>query len=174
MTTAIRDAKIDDLAALARVHVDAWRAAYIGMMPDAFLASLDPAERAARWRARFDEWGRDKRLFAAFDARGELVGMAGVGPARGDARERGELYMINVAPPAWGTGVAVALLAHATRTLTELGHREAILWVLRQNARARRFYRREGWKQEGDRRDTISENGFTFDVDELLYTRALC
>lgn len=172
----VREARPDDADAIGRVHVEAWRAAYRGMMPDEFLASLDPAVRAARWRERMSSWGGEKKLFVVEGESGAAVGFAGVGPLRDDADDagsRGELYMINVAPAAWGTGAASALLARASEALRDLGHREAILWVLRQNARARRFYEREGWKPSGDRRDTLTENGFTFEVDELRYGRAL-
>lgn len=167
----VREAAVSDADALGRVHVEAWRAAYAGMMPDDFLASLDPAKRAARWRERLGASTKDRATFVALDETNALVGFVSVGPARdgGD----GELYAINVAPRAWGTGAATALLARAVEALRVLGHREAILWVLRQNARARRFYEREGWRQTGDRRDTVSENDFAFEVDELRYARAL-
>lgn len=171
--TTIREAVLADADAIGRVHVDAWRAAYRGMMPEAFLASLDGSARAARWRERMSGWGVEKKLFVVQGDVGAPFGFAGVGPAREEASSRGELFMINLAPAAWGTGAGAALLARATDALRELGHREAILWVLRQNARARRFYEREGWKQDGDRRDTITENGFTFEVDELRYVRSL-
>jgi GNAT superfamily N-acetyltransferase len=168
----IRDALVGDVDAVGRMHVAAWRAGYRGMMPDAFLDSLDPAARASRWRGVLAKMESGRRIIVAIEA-DAVVGMAGVGPARNEEGTRGELYMINVAPEAWGKGVGTALLAEAVRTLASNGHREAILWVLRQNARARRFYEREGWTEESARRDTISENGFTFDVDELRYVRGL-
>ena len=171
--TTIREVVLADADALGRVHVEAWRVGYRGMMPDAFLASLDGAARAARWRELLGAPKEGRRRLVAIDDTATLVGFAMVGPARDEAGDRGELYAINVTPAAWGTGAATALLAAATRALAELGHREAILWVLRANARARRFYQREGWSMEGDRRDTISENGYTFDVDELRYVRAV-
>lgn len=172
MAAIIRDALVEDADAIGRVHVAAWRAGYRGMMPDAFLDSLDEKARAARWRERLSVRPREARTLVAI-VDDELVGIASIGPARDEVGSRGELYMINVAPSAWGKGVASALLASATSGLVLLGHREAILWVLRQNARARRFYEREGWSQEAERRDTIRENGFTFDVDELRYQRLL-
>ena len=128
--------------------------------------------RAARWRDVLGRVESGQKIFVALqDA--ALVGFAGVGPARDEAGDRGELYMINVLPSAWGTGAATALLDHSLQALAKLGHREAILWVLRQNARARRFYRREGFAEEGDRHDTIEENGFSFEVDEIRCVRAL-
>ena len=170
----IREARIGDEEQIARVHVAAWRAAYRGMMPDAFLDALSEDDRAKRWRERFENPpGGKRRIVVALDGGDAIVGFAGVGPAREGAGDRGELYMINLAPAAWGRGIASALLDQCVKDLSAFGHREAILWVLRQNSRARRFYEREGWTHEGDRRDTITESGFTFEVDELRYVRAL-
>jgi GNAT superfamily N-acetyltransferase len=114
----------------------------------------------------------NRRIIVA-TANESIVGFAGVGPARDEPGTRGELYMINLAPTAWGRGIGTELLEQCVKDLSAFGHGEAILWVLRQNARARRFYQREGWTQEGDRHDTIRENGFTFEVDELRYVRAI-
>jgi ribosomal protein S18 acetylase RimI-like enzyme len=169
----IREARIGDETEIARVHVAAWRAAYRDMMPDAFLDSLDEKQRATRWRDRLENPLPGKRRMLVATANASVVGFAGVGPARGETGTRGELYMINLAPSAWGTGIGSALLTKCVADLASFGHHEAFLWVLRQNARARRFYEREGWKHDGDRRDTITENGFTFEIDELRYVRAL-
>jgi len=141
-------------------------------MPDDFLDALDEEARAKRWYEVIARPKPGRRVVVAL-ADDAIVGFAGVGPARGEAGERGELYMINLAPAAWGRGIGSELLVRCVKDLSALGHREAILWVLRQNARARRFYEREGWQHDGDRRDTIGENGFTFEVDELRYVRAL-
>jgi len=102
-----------------------------------------------------------------------LVAFAGFGGARDEVGTGAELYMIYVSPSAWGTGVAGQLLATCVESLSRSGYRDAFLWVLRHNVRARHFYEREGWKHEGERRDTIRENGFTLDLDELRYVRAL-
>jgi ribosomal protein S18 acetylase RimI-like enzyme len=169
----IREARIGDEDQIARVHVAAWRAAYRGMMPDAYLDALSEETRAKRWRERLENPLPGNRRTLVATANESIVGIAGIGAARDEAGSRGELYMINLAPTAWGRGIASALLERCVNDLSAFGHREAILWVLRQNARARRFYQREGWTHEGDRRDTISENGFSFEVDELRYVRAL-
>lgn len=46
----IRRAIGDNAPAIARVHVDGWRAAYAGLMPVEMLAGLSVEERALRWR----------------------------------------------------------------------------------------------------------------------------
>jgi hypothetical protein len=46
----IRRATSSDADALAKVHIDAWRMAYRGLVPDSYLDSLDFDLRAERWR----------------------------------------------------------------------------------------------------------------------------
>ena len=45
----IRVATEGDAAGIARVHVRSWQEAYAGIVPDAYLASLDADERTAQW-----------------------------------------------------------------------------------------------------------------------------
>ena len=52
---------------------------------------------------------------------------------------------VNLAPAARGTGVADLLLAEL------VGLRDATLWVVEANARARSFYTRHGFVDEGGR-----------------------
>ena len=51
--------------------------------------------------------------------------------------------MLNVRRAYWGTGVAQRLYAEA------VGERDAYLWVLRYNPRARGFYARNGFVPDG-------------------------
>jgi hypothetical protein len=57
----IRAAAPADTEAIGRVHVETWRSAYRGLVSDAYLAGLSPAERAVRWRTPTD---RDRRRAA--------------------------------------------------------------------------------------------------------------
>lgn len=67
--------------------------------------------------------------------------------------DEGELYAIYALPEAWGSGSGPALLRAVLEGLREDGFATAILWVLEDNPRARRFYEREGWSLDGGRRE---------------------
>jgi GNAT superfamily N-acetyltransferase len=162
----VRPATVADAAAMGRVHVRAWQAAYRGQMPDGYLDGLRASERAAGWeRALQAERPRGGVLVAERD--GEVVGFANVGPAA-DLDGAGELYAINVDPAHWGTGTGRALLAAAQDELARLGFAETVLWVLPANARARRFYERAGWAGDGTER-TVDVLGVV--VPEVRYRR---
>ena len=53
------------------------------------------------------------------------------------------LYVI---PEEWGTGVADHLHDDVVERMRAAGCREARLWCLEENHRARRFYERRGWR----------------------------
>ena len=157
--TRVRRALVADAEAIGAVHVAAARAAYRGMMPDDYLDSENAATRSQRWRQALAAGGGrgvaltpEGRvvLLVAEDAEGKIVGIAAIGGDRAEPDPvRGELQMINVSPEAWGRGVAKLLLGGAEDELRDMGFQEAVLWVLESNARARRFYEREGWSPDG-------------------------
>jgi GNAT superfamily N-acetyltransferase len=60
-----------------------------------------------------------------------------------------EVEQVYVASEHRGTGLAAALLEEAERLVAANGHRRAWLAVAPGNARARRFYERSGWTDEG-------------------------
>jgi ribosomal protein S18 acetylase RimI-like enzyme len=85
---------------------------------------------------------------------GEVVGFVNVGAAReDDVAGLGELFAIYVHPDAWGRGAGQALMTEALARLRAEGFGEAILWVLQDNPRTRRFYELAGWRADGTSKD---------------------
>src|SRR4051794_21398895 len=152
----IRPASEADAAAVAQVHVRSWQEAYAGIIPDAYLASLDAAERTAQW-ARYlrDGPAEDIRTWVAA-APDRLVGFVTVGPSRDEDARRGdrEIFSIYLDPGTWGHGVARDLMR---TVIAAVGPTTPIsLWVLADNERARHFYRRHGFQADGvDRYDDV-------------------
>ena len=140
MVTAVRTARLDDAEAMGRIHVESWQAAYVGVVPQAHLDALDA----------------------------EVVGIALVVPDRDGEDGVGEITIIYVHPSAWGIGAGYALMAECEAELRRRGFAEAVLWVLEDNPRARRFYERQGWRADGGRK--VEEIGGV-DLAEIRYRR---
>jgi len=157
----IRPGTAADAEGVARVHVETWQAAYAHALPSEQLEALSLKEAVERHR----RWPPE--LVAEQD--GEIVGFVSVGASR-DPGTDGELFAIYVHPEHWGTGVGRALLDAGEGELRRLGHNEAILWVLEDNPRARRFYEIAGWSADGAAREI---HIFGFDVDEVRYSKRL-
>jgi GNAT superfamily N-acetyltransferase len=166
----VRPARPEDAAAVAEVHVRAWQAAYRGLMADEFLDSLRPEDRAARYTfAAPDPTAPETLVVTADDD--VIAGFATVAPARDDDRSgTGEVCALYVDPPAWGSGLGLALMQAARARLIELSFTQAGLWVLVGNDRAQRFYRRDGWTPDGARR---TDRVWGVTVDEVRFVRQL-
>ena len=159
----IRPGTAADAEEVARVHVETWQAAYARVLPGKGLARLS-AERGAR---RAELHRRSPPIVA--ELAGRIVGFVSVG--RGvDPGTDGELYAIYVHPDHWGEGVGRELITAGESRLRELGHRHAILWVLEDNPRARRFYELAGWTPDGTARPIEI---FGVHVPEVRYEKRL-
>jgi GNAT superfamily N-acetyltransferase len=138
----IRAGTAEDAGAVARVQVRTWQTAYARVFPRERLAELTLDAREAQWR-------ESPPLVAQV---GEtVVGFVSVGPCH-ENESVGELFAIYVVPDHWGSGVGRELIAAGEERLRELGYTDAVLWVLEDNPRARQFYERAGWSDDGERR----------------------
>lgn len=143
----VRKARSEDAAAIAEIDVASWRAAYGELMPASYLDSLDVAQKAAGWRRGIERDAAKGKRTLVVEAEGQVVGFAVVGPD--DEAGPGLLWLMYVHPEHWGRGAAPPLMDISLDALLELGHSTARLWVLQANTRARRFYERCGWIQDG-------------------------
>jgi ribosomal protein S18 acetylase RimI-like enzyme len=138
---------MEDAPAIAEVHVRTWQAAYEHVFGAERLAAIDLQGRE-RLAQRFIG-GEQFDIFVAEDAEG-VCGFVATGPPDAEDETRRELYAIYVLPRAWGTPAGAKLLRLALDAMRDRGEREGILWVLEDNPRARRFYEREGWLEDGE------------------------
>lgn len=149
MTIQIRIAQVEDAQAIARVHIESWRAAYAGLMPASVLDALDLRKRTEQWKLHLAS-----PVIAVFVGieNGEVVGFSSMRPTRddGDAGAIAEIPAIYLLRSQWRAGIGRLL---CERTLVEArtrGFDEVTLWVLDTNERAIRFYERLGFRSDGE------------------------
>jgi GNAT superfamily N-acetyltransferase len=136
----IREATLDDAPGIARVHVDTWRTAYPGIIPAAHLAQLSYERSEARWRDHLATGDGARFVYVAEDA-GCIIGLASGGPERdGLSGYDGELYGLYVLAEFQRHGVGRALLQVVARRLAAGGFKAMVIWVLKENVKARAFY----------------------------------
>jgi ribosomal protein S18 acetylase RimI-like enzyme len=148
-TLSIRRATPDDAAALARVHIDSWRVAYRGLVPDSRLDGLDYGRRAARFRDELEEGPAETYVV---EQSGCILGFLTLDGCRDpdvDAQATGEIWGIYLAPQYWRRGAGTLLCRHAEQILASRGYGEIKLWVLAGNSAARRFYEAMGFQPDG-------------------------
>ncbi len=143
----IRPGTADDAPGVAAVHVQAWREAYVGIIPQAVLDRRDQTVSVERWAGILGD--AQGGSWVAVDAEQGIVGWATSGPSRDDDAPTGlELYGLYVLKACYDRGVGWRLLEAAIGT-TE----PASLWVLKANERARAFYARQGFSADGAEKD---------------------
>jgi ribosomal protein S18 acetylase RimI-like enzyme len=168
---AMRPANADDARAIAGVHVRAWRSAYRGLMPDAFLDGLSLEERARGWRRRLE--AHDAHTLVATE-NGAIVGFVTSGQSRDDAAAEGvtgEVLALYLDPAYIGRGLGCRLSDAALGALREAGFTTATLWVLEGNMLARRFYEAAGFEPDGARMNDARTAGVV--LHKVRYRRSL-
>ena len=136
----LRRARADEAEALLRVQREASLAGLRHIYPPDRYPFPDDAIRA-RWREALES---EQTSVVVAERDGKILGLA--------AWTDGWLDGLYVVPKAWGNGVAARLHDEALRGIAATGKPGARLWVLEENARARRFYERRGWRPDGSDR----------------------
>jgi len=193
----IRPASTADAPQIAAVMRDSWFAAYEGIIAHQIIDQVTAPDGGARVRQSFRT--RPWQLMIAAVARHPqssagpaaaappapgIVGYASFGPeldvlgmswpyprtAAGAEGRVAELYALYVRPAWWSTGTGRALMDQVLARVSGAGYRCITLWVLEDNARARRFYERVGFAPDGASHRLPDLGGVT----EIRYRRALC
>ncbi|PCI78898.1 MAG: hypothetical protein COB20_06045 [SAR86 cluster bacterium] len=164
-----RLANIDDCPDLAALHVLAWQQAYAGLLPQEFLNELDTDKRCEMWKQTLQN--KDVSVFLDFDDN-SLIGFAACGICNDiDAKpEWGELGALYYLQSYWGTGRSGNLYHQARNHLRDSGNSTVTLWVLDLNARGIAFYRKHGFRFDGQEKSQ-KISGFT--MRELRMTLRL-
>ena len=138
----VRDVRVDDAEALARILIPANEVAFRGRIPDQCL-TLTEARSAANWRRTLTEGLPPDDFLVVAEPPGDApVGYAWGGP-HDDPAYPGELRQLAVHPFAQRQGVGRLLVSHVAGRLAARGIHRMRVDVLRVNPN-RPFYERLG------------------------------
>ncbi len=134
-------------------------------MPAGHLDSLSYGERESRWKEILTK-GQARHNLVAETGAGGIVGFAGGGPEReGNPNYQGELYAIYLLDEYQRQGVGRRLVEAVAHRLAADGIASMLVWVLKDNHPACRFYESLGAEPIG--RKTIAIGGV--DLVEVSY-----
>ncbi len=143
----IRIANTADASKIAQVHVETWRGAYRGLMPEAVLDAQSTEQRTSFWHERLAQ--KRNTILVAEDR--EVFGFCNLIQSRDkDANETtAEIAAIYVLSAHWRRGAGRALCDHALAEAQRQGYQVVTLWVLVSNEKAARFYEATGFILDG-------------------------
>jgi len=192
----IRSASAADAGQIAAVMRASWRAAYEGIIAPEIIDRVTAPDGGARVRQSFRTrpWQMTvvaitappetpPRRGTARAAGDRIVGYAFFGPEQdvlgapwphplstaGQQGRVAELYALYVHPAWWSTGTGRALMDRVLARITVARYPSVMLWVLRDNSRARRFYEQAGFAPDGASHTIAGLGGVT----EIRYRRPL-
>lgn len=142
--TLRRATRVDD-GELGRVHSQAWRETYRGIISDDYLEYLTPERSTVIFAHR-----APANTFV-LEEEHRIAGFAVVGHSRetNTAPRTGELCGLYVLKAFQGRGGGQQLLDASLTRLKLVGYRHCILWVLAENQNARGFYEKNGFLPDG-------------------------
>jgi putative acetyltransferase len=158
VTPILRPGTAADAATVADIWHRGWHLAHARHAPEGLTA--------ARTRHAFDERAATR---VADTTVAELAGcVVGFVMVVGD-----EVEQVYVDPDHHGAGIAGPLLDEAERQVADAGHGQAWLAVVTGNVRARRFYEKRGWADDGDLPYEVTAGGTTYVSPCRRYVKAV-
>jgi GNAT superfamily N-acetyltransferase len=146
MRFIVRNAELEDIDAIAAIHVASWNRAYRGLVPEELSNERTLEFRARQWSEAFRR--EDAIILVACDEESSLKGFASASLIESE-RFSSYLETLYVAPEVWNMGIGSRLLAAVAKILLS---RAANTLVLRafHYGRAREFYERLGAQRASD------------------------
>jgi ribosomal protein S18 acetylase RimI-like enzyme len=165
----IRPATMQDVPALAKLHVDTWRSTYQGLISADFLEQLTYELKEAQWKQGLRSSSTSAHRLVA-EHEDAIAGFAIVGGKPSDAwPQTSEMYALYVSSDAKGRGIGSKLFLASAEWLRAKGHNSMLIRVLKGNQLAIGFYESRGAVLIGEDSVEIGDRVYP----ELIYALAL-
>jgi ribosomal protein S18 acetylase RimI-like enzyme len=139
----IRNAKLADVSAIAKIHVDGWQHAYREILPATFLEGLSYSKREVSW----SKWISENKMTVYVAEENKTV----IGYISGSKEsDLAKLLGLYLNPLFIGKGVGKALLSHFENKIKA---KTLVLMVLKGNTLGISFYGRNGFVFTGKTED---------------------
>lgn len=159
----VRAATPADLDGIARVHVEAWRESYEGLVPPEAFQQHSLELRIKQWDATLSNPDRSTLVY---EKEGAVAGFISGGPVKwtglSTSSEVASLYLLDSIKR---RGIGGTLFARFMGVLSGRGFTSCGLWTLSNNVAARRFYEAMGGRTGETRIDRRND----LDYEDISY-----
>ena len=165
MEIDIRKVKQGDADTLAYIQTESWKAAFKGIIDDEMLEKCTDILKARLMYQRLLDDNKGNGYILTVDDKPHCI--AYWDKARdSDLIGKAELICIHSLPDNWHKGFGSKMMDMILEDIKKSGYSEVVLWVFRDNLRARAFYEAKGFVLN----DVIKA---VFDSEEVLYSKML-
>ena len=165
MEIDIRKVKQGDADTLAYIQTESWKAAFKGIIDDEMLEKCTDILKARLMYQRLLDDNKGNGYILTVDDKPHCI--AYWDKARdSDLIGKAELICIHSLPDNWHKGFGSKMMDLVLEDIKKSGYSEVVLWVFRDNLRARAFYEAKGFVLN----DVTKA---AFDSEEVLYSKVL-
>lgn len=152
MATYIRYANKGDADSLALIYSQSYQAVFKGIIPDSILENVFSVEKRKEGLLRELSEGVPVNVIMCDEDK--QLGMLTYGKPKDEDLDDSfvEIWRIYLLPSCIGKNMGAELMNFAVTEIHQKGYKKIILWVLEDNVRARKFYERMGFIQDGTTR----------------------
>lgn len=165
MEIDIRKVKQGDADTLAYIQTESWKAAFKGIIDDEMLEKCTNIVKARLMYQRLLDDNKGKGYILTVDSKTHCIAYWD-GARDFDLVGKAELICIHSLPDNWHKGFGSKMMDMVLEDIKKSGYSEVVLWVFRDNLRARAFYEAKGFVLN----DVIKA---VFDSEEVLYSKML-
>lgn len=141
----IRLAAKEDVYEISRIHVDGWRYAYKGILPENFLKDKSYEEQCEKWNDRyFSNEDTTEVLFVAENSGGEIIGFISLDTTSKKSYFEGSIGTLYVNETYHNKGIGTELFNRALVVLKENGAKFIEVTAFKDNKQACSFYEKLG------------------------------
>lgn len=142
-------ARPKDAEVMGRLHSASWVKAYENVVMQSVLDEFTPENRTEVFNKVLVERPEAHYLFYCDEQPAGFAILHKSHEAEATLEE-GEIYAIYFHPDYWGHPITHLSFDYCVRSLLERGFSQINIWVLEENARARRFYEKNGFLLDGN------------------------
>lgn len=132
----IREAKLEDAAAIACVHVDSSQTTYRDLLPNDYSNKFSYEKRVNNWENSLGVSTKAQTnyfIYVAENSVGEIVGFIDGGLVRDDSTYQGEIYALYILEAYQRKGIGRSLIKAIALRLSQSGLTSIMVWVLAGN-----------------------------------------
>jgi 3-deoxy-manno-octulosonate cytidylyltransferase (CMP-KDO synthetase) len=143
-----REAAIEDIPRIAKVHLESWQKSFAGIAPPEFLDQMSVETRIVKFEQAFKQTGLYK-IFVAESPETGIVGFADFGESPGKDRFEADLYAIYFLPEFQRRGIGAKLFRMCQNEMVGYGFNTMSLETLALSP-YRKFYEKMGGQIIGE------------------------
>lgn len=149
-----------DIDKIAKIIVDDWKISYKGIIDSNYLEALNYIDRAKNIKEKYK-----KQKSIVYIDNEDVKGYCRFGENRDNKKEYGEIYALYIKYGERNNGIGKSLSKKAMQILKNKGYKEVVIWCLKENKNARKFYEKIEGKLCNERKITIGDKQY----DEVCY-----